>query len=124
MPAPGDAPSAPRVEKVMPTDVFRLMYAGCGMNHRRPWCVDVRASKEFKKSHLAHAFNIALSKNGKILAVRPRPRLQANATDGSLDRLLAASAGAWAVWCGLLWSQKAVVVLLSTGNAEEARVHG
>jgi len=58
------------VEKVMPADVFRLMYAGCGLDHRRPWCVDVRASKEFKKLHLAHAFNIALSKNGKILAVR------------------------------------------------------
>jgi hypothetical protein len=105
------------VEKVMPADVFRLMYAGCGTNYRRPWCVDVRAGKEFKKSHLAHAFNIALSKNGKILAVRPRARLQASATEGWIDgrQLLQARGPSGAACCARS------VVLLSTGNADEAR---
>jgi hypothetical protein len=58
-----------KVVKVAANDVFRMVYAGCGLDYRRPFVCDVRASKEYKKAHLSYAFNIAPSKNGKVLAV-------------------------------------------------------
>jgi hypothetical protein len=58
---------APIVNKLAPSDVFRT-YCIAG-DDRKPLVLDLRPNKEFKKGHLQLAFNVVLSKNGRILAV-------------------------------------------------------
>lgn len=57
------------VVKAQAQDIFRAAYTSCGSD-RVPYLIDVRPTKDFKKRHLAHSFNIQLSKNAKVLAVR------------------------------------------------------
>eukprot|EP00959_Pyramimonas_sp_CCMP1952_P253413 5294807-Pyramimonas_sp.AAC.2 len=57
---------APIVSKLAPSDVFKA-YCLAGED-RKPYVLDLRSNKEFKKGHLSQSFNIVVSKNGRILA--------------------------------------------------------
>ena len=52
--------------------VFRSGYAVCGTDPRA-LLLDVRSNKEWRKGHLSGSFNIRLSTNGRVLAVRGWP---------------------------------------------------
>lgn len=59
---------APDVSTVDIYHVFRF-YSTC-KGDPRPWVLDVRSSREFKKSHLSHAYSIRLTADERALLVR------------------------------------------------------